>query len=124
VTTVCPSLPELVTAVREHLEREIQPALSGPAAFHARVAINVLAIIERELELAPIAHEGELQRLRALLGEDGDREALNRELCRRLRAGDLDYRDSTLLAHLRQTTIDRIGIDNPRYATYQKWLSE
>ena len=44
-----PSTAELVGAVREFLGREVVPATAGRLSFHARVAANVLAQIEREL---------------------------------------------------------------------------
>ena len=46
-----PSARELLTAVREFLNNVAMPELSGRARFHARVAANVLGIVERELEL-------------------------------------------------------------------------
>ena len=46
-----PTVPELVEAVREFMENEVQPNLEGSVAFHTRVAVNVLRIVERELAL-------------------------------------------------------------------------
>jgi Domain of unknown function (DUF6285) len=46
-----PSTAELLEAVREFLEREVMPATDGRLRFHARVAANVIAQIEREFEL-------------------------------------------------------------------------
>ena len=45
-----PDARELVEAVREFLEREVQPRLEGSTAFHARVAVNVLAIVEFDVD--------------------------------------------------------------------------
>ena len=42
-----PSAGELVAAVREYLERDVMPATEGRVAFHARVAVNVLGMVER-----------------------------------------------------------------------------
>ena len=44
-----PDAASLVEAVREFLERDVLPATTGRVQFHARVAANVLAMVEREL---------------------------------------------------------------------------
>lgn len=111
-----PSAAELVAAIREFLERDVQPKVDGRAGFHLRVAINSLGILEREATLGPEADARELARLRALLKrDDGDLHQLNAELSRRLRAGLLDEQDSVLMAHLEATVQDKMAIANPRY---------
>jgi hypothetical protein len=64
-----PSTAELIEAVTECLRDELLPALSGRAAFQARVAAGVLAIARRELLGAPRADAAEAARLRALLAD-------------------------------------------------------
>jgi hypothetical protein len=117
-----PDARELVEAVREFLEREVQPKLEGSTAFHARVAVNVLAIVERELAEGAVLDAGERERLVALLGEEGELGALNERLVARIRAGELTVDDPALVAHLRATILGRLGIDNPRYGSYQRAL--
>jgi hypothetical protein len=117
-----PSLRELVAVVREFVERQAMPALEGRVAFHARVAVNALAIVERELELGAEADAAEVERLRALLDRDGDLEALNRELCRRIRAGDVTPETPGLIEHLRATTLAKLAVDQPRYSGYRRAL--
>ena len=46
-----PTASELLDAVRGFLAEQVMPDTSGPLAFHARVAANVLGIVARELEL-------------------------------------------------------------------------
>ena len=82
-----PSALELVTAVREFIEKHAMPELQGRTAFHARVAANALAIVARELEQSGPASAAELERLKALLGRDDTLTNLNRELCRQIRSG-------------------------------------
>ena len=48
-----PSAAELAEAVREWLEGDVPPATEGRVRFHARVAANVLGMLERELRLGP-----------------------------------------------------------------------
>ncbi len=44
-----PTAAELVTAVAEFLDDDVRGATDGRVNFHARVAANVLRIVEREL---------------------------------------------------------------------------
>ena len=44
-----PTAAELVAAVTEFLESDVRGATEGQVNFHARVAANVLRIVEREL---------------------------------------------------------------------------
>lgn len=119
-----PAPRDLVAAVREFLEQQAVPALEGRAAFHARVAANALAIVERQLELGPAQEAAERERLRALLGSaDGTLDDLNRELCRRIREGELGLDTPGLADHLRETTLAKLAVDQPRYATYRRALA-
>ena len=114
-----PSVLELVVAVRDFLEQKAMPELKGHTAFHARVAANALGIVARELEFGPKANAGEVERLEAMLGMKGSLEALNRELCRRIRSGDIGMTTPGLGAHMRASTIDKVGIDQPTYSGFK-----
>ena len=119
-----PTLAELVSAVREFLEEQAMPNLEGRDAFHARVAANALAIVARQLELGPEAEASEQVRLQALLGNEGSLDELNRELCRRIRSGDLAIDDPDLLDHLHTTTLDKVAVDQPKYSGYRRTLEK
>lgn len=113
-----PSALQLVEAVREFLQTELQPVVekADPArAFHLRVAANALMIVERELLHGPAADAGELQRLRQLLGRDGTLDELNATLAGELRRGVRDESDPALLDHLERTVRDKIAIANPKW---------
>lgn len=114
-----PSALELVTAVREFIEKHAMPELQGRTAFHARVAANALAIVARELEHGPKAAAEELASLKALLGHDGTLDEQNRELCRRIRTNGIDGSDPALAAHLVQTTLAKVAVDQPNYSGFQ-----
>ena len=118
-----PAPEEIATAVAEFLREPAEPGHEGRHAFHARVAANALDIVAREVALAPAALEAEAARLRALFGEDGDGEALNRLLCERIASGAIDPADPALLDHLWRTTLDTVAIDQPKYATYRRVLA-
>jgi hypothetical protein len=113
-----PSAAEIVTAVREFIDRHAIPQLSGRTAFHARVASNALAIVLRELELGPAAAARETASLTRLLGQSGTLEELNRELCKRIRSGQIDPLDPALQAHLITTTLSKVEIDQPNYSGF------
>jgi hypothetical protein len=121
-----PSIAELLDAVRGFLEHDALEALDGTAKFHARVAVNVLAIALRELELEPAQLDAEWQRLATLLGsapapvdQRALREAIrvrSEELCERIRRGEADggpFRDA-VLAHARATVREKLAIVNPK----------
>tara|TARA_R110000796_G_scaffold147674_9_gene264514 strand:+ start:8715 stop:9083 length:369 start_codon:yes stop_codon:yes gene_type:complete len=113
-----PSQKEMLTAVKAFIDDTAMPALKGHAAFHARVASNVLATVLRELEIRPAAESDEQQRLVALLDADASAPVatLNEQLCNRLKQGDMDLNTPGLLAHLKTTTIDQLSVDQPAYS--------
>lgn len=113
-----PSKAELIEAVRRFLAETARPQLTGHAAFHARVAENVLAIIARELELGEDADTAAKTRLLALLDEDDTStlEALERRLSERIRAGEMDLETPGLIEHLKASAIDQVRVDQPKYS--------
>ena len=119
-----PAARDLVVAVREFIESVAMPNLQGHAAFHARVAANALAIVERELSIAPDANAAEHARLTALLDRDGTLEDLNRALCAAIREGRVTLDTQGLADHLWETTLAKLAIDQPRYAAYRRAIGE
>lgn len=113
-----PSAETLLEAIRTHLVEELRPRLSGKDAYDIRVASNLLAILKRELELGPTAVAEAQSRLMNLLHLEADLDQLNTELSDRIRQRALDAGNADLLAHLRQTALDKLSIDNPRYSAY------
>jgi hypothetical protein len=119
-----PSTVQLVAAVRDFLERVAQPELRGHSAFHARVAANALAIVERELALGAGQDAAERERLQTLLGNEGPLAAQNRELCQEIRAGRITLDTPGLLEHLRATTLAKLAVDQPGYSGYRRALEQ
>jgi hypothetical protein len=98
---------------------------TGPhIAFQLRVCANAIEICQRQLTLAPGADAQELDRLRALLGTDGDLMTLNCELSRRIKAGELDLSTPGLADHLWATTLAKLAVDQPNYSGYRAALAE
>ena len=104
-----PSGKELVESVREWLERDVLTGTTGRLQFHTRVAINVLAMVERELEL------GEAQAVahRARLDELGC--ADEAELARRIRDGELDADAERVRELVWASVRDKLSVANPKY---------
>lgn len=119
-----PDAPELAQAVREFIETEILSTVEDPRLrFRTLVAMNGIAILERELAFGPAFVRREVESLARLLGRDGPipddvdglrrwASDLNRELARRIRAGETPQ---GTLAHLVATVADKLRIASPRY---------
>jgi len=115
-----PTVVELIEATAAFLREVAVPQLSGHTAFHARVAANALDVVKRELELRPAAERDEHVRLVALLQTDGSLEELNSLLSQRIAAGELSLQTPGLAAHLWATTLAKVAIDQPTYASYRR----
>jgi len=121
------TISELLGAVKGFLMDSALPALSGRDQFNARVAANVLGIIDREQQLGP-----ELAALDAaaaqqwLPGDPGPGTAPQR-LSRALAAREI-HADSHFFEYLKQRQLMVAAINNPRYASRkvaeEKWRSE
>jgi len=107
--------PDVLATIRDYLETEILPALRDDKWFNVKIAINLLATIERELRLGPEADEHERARLTTLLGAAGTLEELNRALALAIRESGIALDDPRLLDHLRETTADALRINNPQW---------
>jgi uncharacterized protein DUF6285 len=115
-----PTVTELLDATAAFLRDVAVPQLSGHASFHARVAANALDLIKRELELRPAAERDEHTRLQSLLHTEGSLDDLNALLSRRIAAGDLDLQTPGVAEHLWATTLAKVAIDQPTYASYRR----
>ena len=104
-----PTAEELLEAVREWLERDVVPSVDGRLAYHARVAANALAIVERELALGPAQAVAHRERLEALGVRD------EAELARQIRAGELDDRLDEVKAVVWATVREKLAVANPRH---------
>lgn len=137
-----PNLNDLLAVVREYLERDLAPLVPEYHRFQLRIVDRLLATIDRETRLGPMANDADVARLAALLHEgspgatggapssaqhgvpssepDGAPNSLaehNRQLAQALRDGQLRHDDPRVLAHLRATLEDSLRINNP------KWLA-
>ena len=103
-----PTAAELVAAVADFLDNDVRAATEGQVNFHARVAANVLRIVERELldESASAVTDA--------LGElEFTDEA---QLAAAIRAGELDDSAADVLPVLRALVRHRLAVAHPGYA--------
>jgi Domain of unknown function (DUF6285) len=117
-----PTPSELTKAVADFLRDEIAPMIAGHNAFKLRVAINMLDLVTRQLTLEEGADQEEAARLRALLGIDGSLIELNRALADKIASGEVDLTTPGLAEHLWQTTMAKLAVDQPNYASYKREL--
>jgi hypothetical protein len=111
-----PTALELLDGVIGFIETRAAPQLKDRDAFLARVAVNALHTIRREMEHGAAAEGAALARLQELMGQEGDFTTLNTALCTAIREGTIDIASPSLLAHLRASVIDQIRIDQPNYS--------
>ena len=106
-----PSAHDLVESVREWLERDVLSGTSGRLQFHTRVAINVLAMVERELELGSDQAREHERRLADLGVNSTD------ELAEAIRSGRLDDRLDEVVDAVRADVLAKLSVANPAYVT-------
>ena len=104
-----PSIEQIIEAVREWIETDVVAATEGRLRFHGRVAANMLAIVERELELGEDQASAHRDRLVELGVED------DAELVAGIRAGNFADRAAELRVLLRADVVDKLLVANPGY---------
>ena len=102
-----PDASALLQAVREFLTEQVEPRLEGQPRWHAKVAANVLAVVERELRLGGEHAERHRLRLQRLGFAD------DAELAAAIRAGQLDARLDDLAGELRDVVADKLAVARP-----------
>ena len=87
------------------------PATDGRLQFHTRVAINVLAMVERELVLGPAHEAAHLDRLRSLGVAD------DAELAAAIRSANSTIVWPRCARWCGQSVRDKLAVANPKYLT-------
>jgi hypothetical protein len=117
-----PTPIELTRAVADFLRNDITPVISGHNAFKLRVAINILDLVTRQLTLAEGSDDAEAARLAGLLGTEGSLNELNSRLAGKIASGEVNLKTPGLSEHLWQTTLAKLAVDQPNYASYKREL--
>ena len=115
-----PTPIELTKAVADFLRDDIAPMISGHNAFKLRVAINILDLVTRQLTLTEDSDAAEGERLSKLLGMSGALIEQNRALADRIARGEIDLATPGLADHLWLTTLAKLAVDQPNYASYKR----
>jgi Domain of unknown function (DUF6285) len=103
-----PRADELIAAVREFLTSDVLPSSEGLRLHQLRVAINALAVVERELRSSDATNEEHHKRLASL------HMASDAELVAAIRDGQFDD-DPALRNVLELETLARLSVNNPRW---------
>jgi aminoglycoside phosphotransferase (APT) family kinase protein len=111
-----PRIDELVASVRDYLRDDVMKATQGRTQFLARVAGNSLDIVLRDLAVGDKHRKRQVERLRAVLAEEGDLETLRRSLVQRLRDNRIALDHPGLADYLRESVVNQIAIDQPTYS--------
>ena len=104
-----PSLTEIVTAVREWIDKDVIAGTEGRLQFHARVASNMLSMVERELDVGAAQAEAHGARLTRLGVAD------DAELAAAIRDRTFDGDATLLRTLLRDSVVDKLRVANPKY---------
>jgi len=102
-----PTAAELVEAVREWVDDDVRGATEGRVAFHARVAVNALRIVERQLALSPAQEQLHAAGLAELGCAD------DAELAARIRSGELDAQAEHVREVVARSVRAKLHVANP-----------
>jgi hypothetical protein len=116
-----PTPIELTKAVADFLRNDVTPMISGHNAFKLRVAINILDLVTRQLTLEG-SDAAEAEPLASLLGAQGALIEQNRALAEKIAKGEVDLATPGLSEYLWQTTLAKLAVDQPNYASYKREL--
>ncbi|WP_373474516.1 DUF6285 domain-containing protein [Sphingorhabdus sp.] len=95
-----PSSSEMLEAITGWIESEVKPKAQGRDRFMASVALNALGMLRRESEYQSIIHD----------------KALSDDLL----AGRMTLATPGLLARLKQQSLQKLRIDQPKYSALSK----
>lgn len=111
---------DMLDAVARLLRDTLIPQLPADTVFQARVAANAVDLVAREIRLGAAAQTDATTRLKALLSLDASLPALEVELAKRIREGRVGADTPGLMDHLWATTLAKMAIDQPSYASYKR----
>jgi len=113
-----PSPAEILAVASGFVRDVLVSALPPDLSFNARVLANALDLVARQItQEERVAKESRAQ-LSFLLQQKGPEIVLVTELARRIEAGEIGLDDSVLIDYLWTTTLSKLAVDQPKYASY------
>lgn len=112
-----PHAHELLEIARQTLLEQVLPALPGELRYPTLMIANAMAIAARENRLDAAVSLKEQMHLAALIDAHAPSlQDARRQLARAIRQGrhDTPHSARTLVETLRQVTLDRLAISNPK----------
>lgn len=124
-----PRADELISAVSDFLRDQVMTETEGRTSFLSRVSANSLDIIGREFDLLPENRRREHAALLTFFccdaaDNDADLENLRWRLVHALRDESQPLDDEFLKSYLRNTVVNQVAIDQPRYSGFQQALEQ
>ena len=107
---------ELLGAVKGFLMENLLPAVSGRDKFNARVAANVLGIVEREQALNPALQALDREAAKRWLPDRESTEGIPQQLALALAARNIPAHPD-FMEYLKARQLLVTAINNPRYAS-------
>ena len=117
-----PRADELIEAVSDFLRDEVMDQTEGRTNFLSRVSANSLDIVKRELFALPEHRRREHAGLQAFYDSDADLSSLRWRLVHALRDGSQSLDNESLRSYLRNTVVNQVAIDQPRYSGFKQAL--
>lgn len=118
-----PKPTELLAAVAGFLRDVVAAGTEPRTSFLARVSANALDLVGRQITLQAGEEEQERIRLMAILDKAGTLDELNEDLSRQLAEGGVTLGSEGLAEHLWLTTLAKLAVDQPAYASYRAVLA-
>ncbi|MGI9344958.1 MAG: phosphotransferase family protein, partial [Gammaproteobacteria bacterium] len=106
---------ELLTALSTWVQQSVVPLSKNYDLFQARVAGNALSIVRRQMLWGPVFEQRKQQRRQQLALGSGAEHA---HLCAAIQRGQLDWQTPALVDHLRLDLLERLAIEQPKYAGF------
>lgn len=114
------SYGEIVTAIADWNRDKVQPDLQHHDLFESRIVGNGLGIIERQISWGSEFEHSKSRRLKSI-------GLTTKEVCDLLQDGKTLLHDDAIWDHLRLTALERVAIDQPKYAGFKiakdRWVS-
>ena len=114
-----PDPAEILAIASDFIRNALLPALPPDLSFNARVLANALDLVARQITEDESVARANRAQLTALLGQTGAEDDPAAGLARRIEAGDIALQDPALIDYLWTTTLAKLAVDQPTYASYR-----